>query len=89
MMEESKTGSPQLSDWLSYHRLLVDDIQYAKSQQWRLAYYILLLMAAVIGLSKTLGSETKVTIILFITSLMLATAGTYFLHKFQKDLNYC
>jgi hypothetical protein len=75
-----------LSDWLSYHRLLVDDIKYAKSQQWRLAYYILLLLAAVIALSKTLGSEPEVKIILFITSLLLAAAGTHFLRKFQKDL---
>ena len=85
-MEEAKTESPKLSDWLSYHRLLVDDIKYAKSQQWRLAYYTLLLLAAIIGLSKTLGSGPEVKIILFVTSLALAVAGTYFLRKFQKDL---
>jgi hypothetical protein len=85
-MEESTIESPKLSDWLSYHRLLVDDIKYAKSQQWRLAYYTLLLLAAVIGLSKALDSGPEVKIILFITSVLLAVAGTYFLRKFQKDL---
>jgi hypothetical protein len=86
-MEESRKESPKLSDWLSYHRLLVDDIKYAKSQQWLLAYYILLLLAAVIGLSKALGTKPEVTIVLFITSLVLAVSGTCFLTKFQQDLN--
>ena len=87
-MEKSRTEPPKLSDWLSYHRLLVDDIKYAKSQQWRLAYYTLLLLAAVIGLSKTLGSEFEVTIVLFITSIILAVAGTYFLHKWLSPAGH-
>jgi uncharacterized membrane protein len=85
-MEESKTESAKLSDWLSYHRLLVDDIKYAKSQQWSLTYYTLLLLATVVGLSKTLGSGPEVKIILFLVALIIAVAGTHFLRKFQKDL---
>ena len=85
-MEESNKEPPKLSDWLSYHRLLVDDIKYVKNQQWRLTFYTLLLLAGIIALSKTIDSGPEVKIILFIISLMLAAAGTYFLLKFQKDL---
>ena len=85
-METTIPESPSVSNWLSYHQNLVENIKYAKSQQWRLAYYILLLLAGVIGLSRTLGAQPQVSIILFLIAVALAVAGTHFLLKFQNDL---
>lgn len=85
-MEEIKPASTKLSDWLAYYQILIEDARYAKNQQWRLCYYVLLLLVAVIGLSRALGQKPEVTTILFTTSVILAIAGTYFLLKFQKDL---
>ena len=82
-IEPEKTN---LADWLAYYHILIEDVRYAKSQQWRLCYYILLLLVAVFALSRTLGQKTEVSIVLFITAILLAIAGTYFLFKFQKDL---
>ena len=83
-MEEIK--QTKLSDWLAYYSILIEDIRYAKNQQWRLCYYVLLLLGAVIGLSRVLGQSPQVRIILFIASVTLAVAGTHYLLKFQEDL---
>ncbi len=85
-MEESKPASTKLSDWLAYYQILIEDVRYVKNQQWRLCYYTLLLLVAVIGLWGALGQMPKVRVILFTTSVILAIVGTYFLLKFQKDL---
>jgi hypothetical protein len=85
-MEESKSQSTKLSDWLAYYQLLIEDVRYAKSQQWRLCYYILLLLGAVFGLSRVFGQKSEIIIVLFIISVILAIAGTHFLLKFQRDL---
>jgi len=52
-MSDSSNKKAELSDWLAYHKSLINDIQFAKNQQWRLAYYTVLLLAAVFGLSKS------------------------------------
>jgi len=83
---EGKSESVNLSEWLTYYRILVDDIRFAKQQQWRLTYYTLLLLAAIIAISRHLEPELSATIVLFIIALALATAGTYYLERFQKDL---
>jgi hypothetical protein len=85
-MEESKSQSTKLSDWLAYYQILIEDVRYAKSQQWRLCYYILLLLGAVFGLSRVFGQKSEIIIVLFIISVILAIAGTHFLLKFQRDL---
>jgi hypothetical protein len=85
-MGNTEPESTNLSDWLAYYQILIEDVRYGKSQQWRLCYYILLLLVALFALSRTLGQKTEVTIVLFIAAVLLGTAGTHFLLKFQKDL---
>ncbi len=86
MMEESNNKTIELSDWIAYYKILVEDIQYAKNQQWRLTYYIVLLLAAIIGLSELFKTKSILQIILLIAAVLLGILGTYFLNKFQKDL---
>jgi hypothetical protein len=85
-MEEQNSTDISVSDCLSYHQTLIDDIKFAKGQQWRLAYYILLLEGAIIGIFKALPKRTAITIVLFTTVLVVSAFGTLFLFKFQKDL---
>jgi hypothetical protein len=35
-VEEQKSEKAELSHWLTYYQVLIDDIKFAKSQQWRL-----------------------------------------------------
>ena len=85
-MNQLNNHKTKLSDWLTYHKILIDDIQYAKNQQWRLAYYTILLLAAVFGLSKVLITNSVIVNILFLIAILLGVVGTYFLLKFQKDI---
>jgi hypothetical protein len=85
-MDEQKSPSIAVAEWLSYHQTLIEDIKFAKSQQWRLAYYVLLLQGAIIGLSKTLPTHNVTIIILSMATLFIAIFGTYFLLKFQNDM---
>jgi hypothetical protein len=76
----------ELDQWISYYQILIDDVKYAKSQQWQVSYYVMILLAAIIGLSKVLPQKIAVKIVLFIAAFLLATIGTYILLRFQKDL---
>jgi hypothetical protein len=84
--KENIQGTTNPADWLAYYQILIDDIKYAKQQQWRLAYYALLLFAAVVALSGYLDSKPSSTITLFIVKFFLAVSGTYYLRKFQRDI---
>lgn len=84
--ERSELTTASLTDWLAYYKILIEDIKYAKTQQWRLAYYTLVLLGAIVALSQYLNPKLPATIVLFIAALLIAIFGTYYLRKFQKDL---
>ncbi len=76
----------ELDQWISYYQILIDDVKYTKNRQWQISYYtMILLAAAIIGLSTALNQK-PIQIILFIISGLLAAVGTYILVRFQKDL---
>ena len=85
-MANNNSNSTGLSDWLAYYQILIDDVKYAKGQQWHVSYYILILLSAAIGLSKILSIKPVTQIVLFVFSCILATVGTLILSRFQKDL---
>ena len=33
-MSDSSNKKAELSDWLAYHKSLINDVQFAKNQQW-------------------------------------------------------
>jgi hypothetical protein len=85
-MQKTNYSPIELSNWIAYYKILVEDIRYAKNQQWRLTYYIVLLLAALIGLSELFKRNWILQTILIIAAILLAIFGTRFLCKFQKDL---
>lgn len=83
---KNSTEEPKPVDWLSYYKILIEDIRYAKNQQWRLAYYTLLLLGATAAASRYLKPPLQATIALFLAALALSIFATHYLFKFQRDL---
>jgi hypothetical protein len=73
--------------WLTYYDILVKDIQFAKSQIWRLVYYIVLLYAAIFYLSNSPHIGTVGKYVLFFSSFLLAYFGSYYLLGFYRDID--
>ena len=76
-----------LSDWLAYYQILIDDIKYAKRQQWNLCYYALLIFGAIVGLTQieNLNLKNYIDEIRWI-AMSLATFISCFLIQFQFDI---
>jgi len=85
-MEKSDQKKATTDQWFQYFQIVIDDIKFAKMQQWRLVYYILLLQVAIVGVYAMPGKFYMEITILFTLSAFLAIFGTYFLIKFQNDL---
>ena len=76
-----------LSDWLAYYQILIDDIKYAKRQQWNLCYYALLIFGAIVGLTQieNLNLKNYIDEMRWI-AVGLATLISCFLIQFQLDI---
>jgi hypothetical protein len=76
-----------LSDWLVYYQTLIDDIKYAKRQQWNLCYYALLIFGAIVGLTQieNLNLKNYIDKIKWV-AMGLATFTSCFLILFQRDI---
>jgi len=86
MSEKPKTVGC-LSDWIAYYQILIDDIKYAKRQQWNLCYYALLIFGAIVGLTQigNLNLKNYIDEIRWI-AVGLATSISCFLIQFQLDI---
>jgi hypothetical protein len=85
-MVEHNSPKISLSDWLSYYQILGEDVKFAKLQQWRLAYYILLIQGAIIAIHTQLTGKIAATIMLFIITFFVSAVGTRYLYRFHDDL---
>jgi len=89
-MEHSNTSSPQ-EDFRMRYKIYIDDIKYAKSRQWTVTYYLLLLFVAVVGLAELLKFEILevsiiVNILLSVSALIVGFLGRFFLDKLHNDI---
>ena len=83
-------------DFRMRFRIYIDDIKYVKTRQWTVTYYLLLLIAAIIGLQPvlrdTLGTvclrqtHPNLIIVSFVFVTIIGIIGTYFQLDFQCRL---
>jgi hypothetical protein len=67
----------------------LDDIKQMKNRQWQIAYYFLLLIAAIIGILKgfkIFDQSEKLKNLLFLITIVLGIYGSILLHKTQISL---
>lgn len=84
--KDQHSDQTRTAAWLTYYDILVNDIRFAKSQIWRLVYYVILLYAAIFYLSNSPHFGTVGKYILFFSSLFLASFGSHYLLGFYKDI---
>jgi len=76
-----------ISDWIAYYRILIDDIKFAKRQQWNICYYTLLIFGAIIGLTQIKNLELRNYVCLIISiAAFIAIYVSYLLIQFQMDI---
>lgn len=72
----------------------LEDIRHAKNQQWLVAYYGLLIQAAIVGFYQVINPEltdcltTTVAVLLTLVSLISLTLGLAILWNYNKELYY-
>ena len=86
--KNSKTEAEELR---MLYQITIDDIRYAKRQQWAITYYGLLLITGILGFYKLIqSSKTNIACfekgILFALAVLIALMGTWILCTFQKSL---
>jgi hypothetical protein len=66
------------------YRALIDEIRFAKQQQWLITYYLLLVLAAIFAIGKAIGPMTACEKILAIAVVVVAVCyGSYILISLQ------
>ena len=81
-------------DFRMWYRITIDDINFVKMQQWRITYYVILLLAGIAGFYQILHSINKAVCpsqkhIMIFLGLMLVFVGTTLLLLFQHTMaNY-
>ena len=74
---------------LTIYSKLIDDIQFAKLQQWRTVYYCVILLGAILTSTKTFCSPSSkfINLILSIVSGAIGILGCIAIIIFQRSLN--
>jgi len=90
-MDSNNYGQSTLADFRMLYQVTIDDIRYIKGRQWVVTYYLLLLFAAIIGFSETIGLDQIDNwrwekLVLSGISVGIAILGICFLIGYQKTL---
>ena len=70
-----KLDKGSMAHWVQIYSLRNDDIQYAKDQQWRVAYYSMLILAACIYLVQANSITIELRILLLIGAMVTTFAS--------------
>ena len=69
------------------YRALIDELKFAKEQQWKVTNYLLVSLAAIFGIGKALGTLTVCEKILATAFVVAAVVfGVYVLYDLQRHL---
>jgi len=83
-------NAPELEDFRMRYRVLIDDIRFSKTQQWRVAYYIIALFFGIAGLRNFFNDSIPLCYwqrkFLIILPWVLSFAGAAILLRFQRSM---
>ncbi len=90
-MEAQAQKESVFADFRMEYQSAVNDIEHVKSRQWAITYYLLLLLAAIIGFSKAMDLSQQGLFywgkwVLSVIAILIAYIGGWFLLKFQGAL---
>ena len=86
-MVEGKQDSEELSEQANVvHKLMYDQVDFLKKQQWTITNYIALIYAAIFVIAKELGSRSDLKWILIAAAFIACGYGLFALKTVQVDL---
>jgi hypothetical protein len=85
--EHEKQGMSQ--GVATIYRVLFDELKFAKTQQWKITYYLLLVLAAIFGIGKALELKVWEKILGSAFVVVLVGFGLEILRDLQRYMEKC